>query len=187
MALSAPEVRVGITGELFSAPRGTTLPINATSSLDPALVGHGYLSNEGVMESWDDSIENIIAWQNATIVRAVRSESIGTLQTTLIQTRGSNLELFYPGSSVEPSGGEWALEVVPALADPRSFVLNVVDGAKILRLVVPNGEVTERGEVPYQNSGAVQYPITITFYPDESGVLLYKYSNDDAWGIDVGS
>lgn len=187
MALSAPEVRVGITGELFSAPRGTTLPINATSSLDAAFLGHGYANEDGVTESWDDSVENIIAWQNATIVRAVRSESIGTLQTNLIQTRGSNLELFYPGSSVEASGGEWAMEIVPAVADPRSFVLNVVDGANIIRIVVANGEVTERGEIPYQNSGAIMYPITITAYPDESGVLMYKYSNDSAWGTDIGS
>ncbi|MEU2180114.1 hypothetical protein [Streptomyces thermolilacinus] len=183
MALVAEEVRVAITGELFSAPRGTAAPTNAASPLDPAYTGHGYVSEDGVTENWDDSVDNIVAWQGATTVRAARTESTLTIACTLIQTRGSNLELFYPGSSVEANGAEWKLDVKPATSDPRVFVLNVVDGSNLIRIHIGNGELTERGEIPYQAGEAIAYPVTITAFPDENGNLMTKYSNSAAWGI----
>lgn len=189
MALSAPEVRVGITGEMFSAPPGTvTPPTNATDPLDSAFIGHGYVSEDGVTENHDDSVDNIVAWQNATVVRSSRTESVTTLELTLIQTRGSNLELFHPGSSVESDGGSgFMIQVVPPVSEPREFVLNVVDGSDLIRIYGANGEVTERGEIPYQNGEAIMYPLTITLYPDANGLIMTKFSNSAAWGYDIGS
>lgn len=186
MALEADEVRVAITGELLSAPRGTAAPTTAESVLDAAFVGHGYVNEDGVTENWDDSVDNIIAWQNATTVRAARTESTLTLACTLIQTRGSNLELFYPGSTVESDGATgYKIDVKPAVSDPRAFVLNVVDGTDIIRIYVGNGELTERGEIPYQSGEAIGYPVTITAFPDDNGNLMTKFSNSAAWATDI--
>lgn len=186
MTLVAEEVRVGITGEMLSAPIGTAAPTNTTSPLNAAFVGHGYCTDDGVTETWDDSVDTITAWQNATTVRATRTESTLTLQCTLLQTRGSNLELFYPGSYVEANGAdEWKIEVKPPTSDPRAFVLNVIDGTDVIRIYVGNGELTDRGDVPYKNGDAVMYPVTITAYPDSAGNLMTKFSNSAAWGIDI--
>lgn len=187
MALVADEVRVAITGELFSAPLGTTAPTDATTALPAAFIGHGYVSEDGVTESWEDSVDNIVAWQGATTVRAARTESTLTLACSLIQTRGSNLELFYPGSVVEANAGEWKIDVKSPTSDRRAFVLNVVDGDDIIRIYLGNAELTERGEIPYQSGEAVMYPVTITAYPDSSGNLMTKFSNSSAWGEDIGS
>ncbi|MFH0243591.1 hypothetical protein ACGRHY_14455 [Streptomyces sp. HK10] len=187
MALVADEVRVAITGELFSAPLGTTAPTDASTALDAAYKGHGYVSEDGVTENWDDSVDNIVAWQNATVVRAARTESVLTLSCTLIQTRGSNLELFYPGSTVEANADEWKIEVAAPTSDRRTFVLNVVDGDDLIRIHLGNAELTERGEVPYQSGSAVMYPVTITAYPDDNSVLMTKFSNSSAWGEDITS
>ncbi|WP_063784137.1 hypothetical protein [Streptomyces sp. SBT349] len=186
MALVASEVDVAITGEMFSAPVGTTAPTNASAPLDPAFIGHGYCSEDGVTEAWEDNVENIVAWQNATVVRAARTESLVTFQTTLIQNRGSNLELYHPGSTMETDGGSgWMLEVKPANSDPRSFVINVVDGNTLMRFYLGNAEVTERGEIQYANGQAIGYQVTITAYPDADGNLMVKYSTDAAWGTDI--
>src|SRR5699024_2948244 len=131
---------------------------SASSSLDPNFIGHGYLNEDGATENWDDSVDNIIAWQGATTVRAVRTESTATLELTLIQTRGSTLELFHPGSRIEEidgpgPGSGWKMHVKPPTSDPRAFVLDVVDGSDLIRIYVGNGELTERDEVPYANSG----------------------------------
>ncbi|MBB4935647.1 hypothetical protein F4561_006556 [Lipingzhangella halophila] len=182
--LAAEEVRVGITGAFYSAPRGTAeAPEDASSSLDSAFTGHGYLNEDGAVESWDDSVDTIIGWQGATTVRSVRTESTATIELTLLQTRGSTLELFHPGSHVEENNGEWKMHVKPPTHDPRAFVLDVIDGDELLRIYIGNGELTERDEVPYANSGdPVQYPMTLTCYPDGNGDLMVKYSNSDAWG-----
>lgn len=187
MSLAADEVRVGITGELFSAPTGSTAPTDSSTALDAAFLGHGYVSDDGVTETWDDSVDTIGAWQNATTVRASRTESTMTLACTLLQTRGSNLELFYPGSSVEANGDEYKIEVKPPTSDRRAFVLNVIDGDDVIRIYVGNGELTDRGDVPYKNGDAVMYPVTITAFPDADGNLMVKYSNSAAWGTDIGS
>lgn len=182
MALNAANVKVGITGELFVAPIGTSRPTSATDSLDGAYVGLGYVSEDGVTEAHEDSVDNIVAWQNSTIVRAVRTASLMTLSCTLIETKGSVLELFHPGATIESDGATgWKLEVPTPEIARRQFALNVVDGAKVMRIDIGNGEITSRGEVTYGSSDAVGYQITITCYPDENGLLCVKYSNDPAW------
>jgi hypothetical protein len=183
MSLLAANVRVGITGELNVAPVGTTAPTTSISALNSAFVGLGYVSEDGVTESYDDTIEDIIAWQNATVVRSTTTESKATLQLTLIETKGEVLELFHKGSTVDiVSAGEWKIDVVAPTADPRAFVLDVLDGSKHIRIYVANGEVTERGEIVYANGEAVGYEITITCYPDSNNVVLTKFSDDAAWG-----
>lgn len=194
MALEAAEVRIGITGALYSAPLGTaTAPTNAASPLDEAFINHGYSSDDGVTENNSDSTSNIVAWQNATTVRSVRTETTLTFATSLLQTRGSNLELFYIGSRVEANGEEWRLDVVLPQAEPRQFVLDVIDGPNLKRIYMGNAEITERGEVPYQNGDATMFPITITCYPfrteemedDDLPFLMQQFSNSAAWGLDT--
>lgn len=184
--LNAEEVRVGITGMLYKAPLGTVAPTDSTSALDPDFVGLGYVSEDGVTENWDDSVDNIVAWQNATTVRSSTTESTGTIACMLIQTRGSVLEAYYRGSVVtEPTPGEFQLDVKPIVADPSAWVLDVVDGTKHIRIYLGNAEITERGEIPYANGEAIGYSITITVYPDSNGNLMQKFSDDIAWGTDI--
>lgn len=183
MSLLAAAVRVGITGELYAAPVGTAAPTSSTAALNAAFIGMGYVSEDGVTETYEDTIENIIAWQNATVVRAATTESIARLQCTLIETKGEVMELFHKGSQVAVVGaGQWKIDVKAAQADPRAFVLDVVDGAKHLRLYVPTGEVTERGEIVYANGTPIGFDVTITCYPDVNNVLLTKFSDDANWG-----
>jgi len=182
MTTLADNVRVGITGELNVAPVGTAAPTTSVSTLDTAFIGLGYVSEDGVTESYEDTVEDIVAWQNATVVRSTTTESKATLSCTLIETKGEVLELFHKGSSVEVvSAGQWKIDVLAPEADPRAFVLDVIDGSKHIRIYVPNGEVTERGEIVYANGEPVGYEITITCYP-VNGVVLTKFSDDASWG-----
>jgi hypothetical protein len=183
MSLLAAAVRVGITGELSVAPVGTAAPTTSVSSLNAAFIGLGYVSEDGVTESYDDTIEDIVAWQNATVVRSNTTESKATLQLRLIETKGETLELFHKGSAVSVvSAGQWKIDVEAPSSDPRAFVLDVLDGSKHIRIYIPTGEVTERGEIVYANGEAVGYDITITCYPDANNVVLTKFSDDTNWG-----
>lgn len=183
MSLDATEVRVGITGEVFRGEITSPAPTTSVSVLDATYLGLGYVSEDGVTENWDDSVDNIVAWQNATTVRAATTESTGSISFTLIQTNGGVLETFHRGSVMaEPTAGNFRLDVKPVTADPRRWILDVVDGTKHVRIYIGNGEVTERGEIMYQNGEPVGYPLTITCYPDSNGNLMQKFSDDIAWG-----
>jgi hypothetical protein len=183
MSLLSAAVRVGITGELYAGPTTSDAPTTSASALDSDYTGLGYISEDGVTEAYNDTVENIIAWQGATVVRANTTESTATLQCRLIETKGATLELYHKGSEVEVvSSGQWKIDVVAPTPDVRSFVFDVLDGTKHLRIYVARGEVTERAEIVYANGEAIGYDITITCYPDGNNVVLTKFSDDANWG-----
>lgn len=184
MALNTAAVRLGITGEMYAAPVGTVAPTSSVSALNAAFIGMGYVSEDGVHEAYEDTVEEIVAWQNATVVRALTTKSKATLKLTLIETKGKTLELFHKGSTVAVvSAGQWKIDVKGATPDPRAFNLDVLDGTKHIRIYVANGEVMERGDVVYANDGtAIGYDITITCYADASNIILTKFSDDANWG-----
>lgn len=183
MSLLAAAVRVGITGEAYSAPTTTAAPTTSVSALNAAFVGLGYVNEDGVTEEYEDTVEDIIAWQGARIVRSTTTESKATLAMKLIETKGETLELYHKGSTVEVvSAGQWKMSVKNPTPDPRSFVLDVLDGTKHLRIYIPNGEVTERGAIVYANGEPVGYEVTITCYADADGIVLIKFSDDANWG-----
>lgn len=183
MPNTAANVRVGITGAIYRAPVATPLPANQTTALNAAFVDLGYISEDGVTETYDDTVEDIVAWQSAQVVRSTTSESSASLSWTMIETRGNVLTTFHRGSTMVTAAGNHRLDVKPIAADPSSWVLDVVDGPKLIRIVVGLGEIVERGEVMYRNGEAVAYPVTMRCYPDASGNLLSKLSGDAAWAI----
>lgn len=183
MALNSAAVRVGVTGELYAAPTGTARPTSSTSALNAAYVGMGYVSEDGVTEEPDDSVERIVAWQGATVVRTSHTESTATLSMTLIETKGEVLELYHKGSTVSAvAAGQWKIDVKAPTTDRRQFVLDVIDGSKHVRFDVGDGEVVERGAITYANGEPIGYEITIICFPDANNVLYTKYSDDANWG-----
>jgi hypothetical protein len=183
MSLLSAAVRVGITGEMYVAPTSTTAPTTSVSALNASFIGLGYVSEDGVTESYEDTVEDIVAWQGARVVRSTTTESKATLACRLIETKGETLELYHKGSSVSAvAAGQWKIDVVAPTSDPRSFVLDVLDGSKHIRIYVPNGEVTERGEIVYANGEPIGYEVTITCYADANGIVLTKFSDDTNWG-----
>lgn len=182
MALNATYARVGITGAVYSAPLGSTAPTNATSGLAVAYLDNGYISEDGIEEAWDDSVSRFVAWQNATVIRSAVTDSVGTLKFTMLETKKTTLENFYRGSTVTDLGSSnYRLNIKPIVSAPKAWVFDVVDGAKLIRTYIGNGEITERGSVMWANGEMAMYPVTLTFYPDANGDLAVKYSNDSAW------
>ena len=184
MSLLAAAVRVAITGELSAGPVGTAAPTSSVSSLNAAFIGLGFVSEDGVTQALDDTVENIKAWQNATIVRAASTESIATFQATLIESKGKVAELYYksPGGITATGAGAWKLDVKGAQSDQRAFVFDVLDGSKHYRIYIATGEVTERGEIVYASADAIAYNVTITCYPDSNNVLYTVFTDDTNWG-----
>lgn len=190
MTLNAAEVRIGADAQsrIYRglAPGVLPIPDLPTEALDPGYIALGYASDDGLVESASDSSSNIVAWQGSQVVRTAVTESVTTFAFTLIQTRGSVLEAYHRGSSMEePAPGEWRLDVLPIKADPRAWIFDIFDGPKFIRICLPNAEVTERGETSYQAGEAVGYPFTITAYPGEDGYAMRKLSTDPAWGEDI--
>ena len=180
--LDSEKVRVALTGAVSVGPPGSPAPTSAASPIPPGYVDVGYISSDGIEESYSEDTQEIVAWQGATVVRKSIKQSTAELKFTMIETSKSTLELYHKGSRVISDGsGGWRLDVLGPNADPRSFIIDVIDGMRLIRIFVPNGEVTERGPTKYVNDDAVAYEVTITCYP-VNNVVMTKFSTDPAWG-----
>ena len=51
----------------------------------------------------------------------------------------------------------------------------VLNSGTLKRIVIPEGKVSEVGDIVYQDGGAVGYETTLTALPDSSGNTHYEY------------
>lgn len=180
MALTADNVRVGVTGAVYVAPTGTTLATDATTALNAAFQDLGYIHEDGVTETQDTDISDIVAWQNGAKVRKVQTSHDLMYAFTMIETSAVTLREFYGNFAAADSVavGDPADDTVKVNGDQlprRSWVLSVIDGDHVLRVVIPDGQITERGDITYANGEAVGREVTITCFPDANENKAYIY------------
>lgn len=176
MALVAANVRVGVTGGVYRAPLGTALPTDATSPIPAEFLDVGYIHEDGVTQSQETDTEDIVAWQNGDVVRKVQTSHDLTFTVPMIETKAITLGLYYNDDAATDS----TFQVTGAQATHYAWIIDVVDGDHVVRMCLPDGQVTEKGEVTYQNSEAVSYEITLSAYPDVDGVKAYGYVSGGA-------
>jgi hypothetical protein len=169
MALDSSLVRVAVTGGIYAnLDGGASAPTSATSDLGPDLDEMGYLTDAGVVMAIDSTTENITAWQNADNVRTIQTAHDVTFDLTLLETNEHTMRAFfgnYDDGHVQVTG-----DVMPRML----WVLDVLDGDQKIRVVIPEGQITERGDVSMVNGQAMSYPITLTAYPVD-GVKAHIY------------
>ncbi|MFJ7588433.1 hypothetical protein ACIQZO_13810 [Streptomyces sp. NPDC097617] len=184
MPLSANAVRVAITGAAYVAPPKTAgLPTDAVTAWPAAVKDIGWISDDGITESNSTDVTEIKGWQGGQTVRKVISSSEVSFSFTAIESSKTVLELYHKGSKVVTASGKSVLAIKAPGPDRRVFGFDLVDGDAHIRIVIPDGEVTETGDITYKGDEAISYELTITAYPDASGTVAIKYSDDPAWGV----
>lgn len=183
MSLVSANVNIAITGAVYASAAGTTVtaPTTATSVLDTDLDDLGYISEDGITESYNDSTSEIKAWQGGAVVREVISGSKATFEFEMIENKREAAELYHKGSVVETDGATgWKMDIMTPAADRRVFVFDVIDGTDHIRIYVPNGEVTTRGDIVYKSDDKIGYHVTVTAYPTD-GVVATKFTDKSSW------
>lgn len=184
----------GTTGAILHAPIGTTLPSlsSITSSgvtIDQAFTGNEYVSEDGLTLAPSVSTTEIKDWSGAT-VRKVLESFDGTLSWTMISTNKGAMDVAFGSKYVSSNAatGTHGTQVQAALGahlpDALSWVFLMKDGNDRTVIVVPNGQVTEVGEVTFASNAAIGWQVTLTCYPDTSGECIYIMTDD---GVVAGS
>lgn len=166
----ATKVLVGADGAVMFADAGATLPTGIDDVPDVAFTDLGFVSDAGLKESIGQSTQKIKNWKGDT-VREVQTEHTLTYSFTLIETNDDAESAYY---GTDPADGVTALQ-----GTRGSWVFDIFDtgseGDTMIRVVVPDGQVTARGDVLYKNDSAVEYELTITAYPDSDDNKAYRY------------
>lgn len=163
MALTAANVVVGVTGAVYAGPLATAAPTTAVSALAAGFVDLGYVSEDGVSITSDKSSNAIRGWQGAALLRQVVTEGTLTYSFTLLETSEATIETYFGGTLV---AGKISIDPT-ATGGKKSFVIDIVDGAKSIRHYIPAGEILSVEAQQIQNGEAVGYGITITAYVTE--------------------
>lgn len=176
MALTADNVVVGITGRVYAGPTTAAAPTASDSTLDVNFKDLGYVSADGVEFATDRSTNQIRAWQNADLVREVVTEGTITYKFMLLESNQDVIQTYF-GSTM--TAGK--LEVDPTSTGGRkSFVIDVVDGAKTIRHYIPAGEVMAIESQTIANGDAVAYGVTVTAYASAGRTVDIFYSEYEA-------
>jgi hypothetical protein len=178
MARDVDAVYVGADGRGYVAPRGTSAPTSASSTLNAAFKELGWIHEDGLTEAANADSAEIKAWDGTT-VRKVMTGSEFTFQVKFLETNEQTLELYYSGSAVAANTGQSKIDVKAPTGDRRAFVFDVLDGSHVVRIYIADGEVTERGDIVYANGEAIGYEVTITAYPDTNGTSFTKFFDED--------
>jgi hypothetical protein len=175
MTNNAANVVVGITGSVAVGPIATTAPTSSESALTD-FTTLGYISSDGVEFSTDKSTSEIRAFQNGDLIRSVITESTVTYSFTLLETTEAAIELYF-GSTM--TAGK--IELNPnATGGRQSFVIDVVDGAKLIRHYIPTGEVLSVESQTISNGEALGFGITVTAYASAGRSVDIFYSEFEA-------
>lgn len=164
------------SGAVFIAPAGSTLPTDATTALDGAFEGLGYVSEEGLVNSVESDTEEVNAW-GGDLVLVGQTTFKETFTVNLLETSQKVLETYYGEDNVSESSGDLTVTQNSAMLPQVVVVFELVlTGGRIKRIVVPNAQITDRsGEITYVDGEAVMYPAMFTAYPDDSGNTHTEY------------
>jgi hypothetical protein len=165
-----------VTGAIFIAPVGTTLPTDSTTALNSAFVELGYASDAGVVNSESRETETIKAWGGDTVLKPFTGKE-DTFQFTLIEALNVNaLKLVYGDSNVtgDLTNGISIKSAAEDL-DYHSFVIEMVLNGAVKRIVIPSAKVTEVGDITYADGEAIGYDTTLSAVPDAAGGTHYEY------------
>jgi len=159
------------TGAVFRAPKGTTAPTDATTALASAFKCLGHVSEDGLENANDLEVSEIKVWGGLIVYRSLNSLN-DTFSLKLLESENpETLKAVYGASNVTVDGSGNITVNVKA-DDPEEgvwvFETRLRNGlAK--RIVIPDGAITARDPITYNDTDAIAYGITVSAYPDSNG------------------
>lgn len=167
-----------VSGAVYRAPLGTALPTTASETLNGAFYELGFVSEDGVKNNNSPDTDKVKAWGGATVL-IVQNEKPDEWTLTLLESLNPNvLETVYGTAHVTYNGsaGTIAVEATPDQLEDNSYVIDLaLKGGALKRIVIPQGSLSELGEIVYKDDEPIGYELTLAALPDADGVQHYEY------------
>ncbi|QJD49827.1 hypothetical protein QDW19_gp12 [Microbacterium phage AvGardian] len=191
MGVNAANVFIGApdqttTGAILSGPPLAvgTAPAATIDDVDlSGLTDSGYVNEDGVTITPEDSTESIKDWSGAEI-RRILTEFTGTISWTHLELSAGAARNYFGDSNVSVTAATGSKGTLMRASlgknelDVKRWVFKIKDGSRRLLVVVPRGQVTSRGEIPLNATGAITLPVELSTYPDAAGQNIYIYTDD---------
>ena len=173
------------SGAIFTAPLCKAYPTDPYTAFGPLFGERGYVSKEGVTESIDSKESKVIAWGGDAVATLTEEHSVSykftfldTSKEVLAEVYGADQVITHAGANGKPGFTEARLTSLSP--NPKVWAFRVLSQGRVMNVVIPNGQITKRGDVKYVHTDAIAYEVEVTAYPDDNGVKAYKYTTDVA-------
>lgn len=164
-------------GGVWVAPLGTTLPTDATTALGSAFTCLGYVSEDGLENANEMDVSDIKAWGGNIVYRSL-TELTDNFSLALIESENIDvLKNVYGDANVTADlDGNISIDIKAEDPQEKVWVFELtLRGGRNKRIVIPDGAVTSREAITYNDSDAIAYGITVSAYPDASNVTHKEY------------
>lgn len=164
-------------GGVWVAPLGTTLPTGPDDPLDPAFVGLGYVSEDGVQYSGDAaSSDDTLAW-GGDVVATLRSQaSVDRRTFKLLEViNPAVLDFTFGAGNVvltEDADGGMIIEVTDRAQEPPKsvFVFEMITSQNTAyRRLIPLGQPQMSGQDSDVHSAVGGYEFEVTAFKNADG------------------
>lgn len=166
-----------ITGAIWIAPLGTTLPEATSETLNEAFKCLGYCSDDGLTNASNMESSTVKAWGGDTVLVTNTSKEDQYKYTLIEATNVDVLKHVYGESNVS---GDLDTGIILKVnnhdLEEHSIVIDMIlRNNTTKRVVIPSGKVAEVGDVVYNDSDPIGYETTLVCLPDEDGFTHYEY------------
>ncbi len=172
---------VAVSGYGVSNP---TLPTNGTTTLNAAIYTEvGAITSDGITEATSQDTNDIFMWQGNALAASLPGDYTKTFQFAAMETSLITLGLQFPGSTITQTAEGATVAEKPPVRDVRTWVLHGIDGTKAQRVVIPLGQISERGDVVWSSQDVTVYQWTVKCFLDGNGNVAYRYFVDSALAL----
>lgn len=177
--MNVNEVTIGAaaaTGAIWVAPKGTTLPTDASSTLSSTWTLLGFTSDAGVQISESSNNAVIRAWEGRTEVYNVRTEYSESVAFTPIQCNETVAKLMWGDDAVISTTGALTIKHHGKTLEPVCIVIETVPRENIVKRFCMTAQLTERGDATMDGTQVDGRQLTFNAIADSDGVTMYEYT-----------
>ena len=179
--MDASQVTIGaakVTGAIFIAPDGTTLPTDATTALASAYKLLGFTSDAGVTIAESRESNAINAWEGRTKILDLVTSYTESVAFTPIQCNDDVAKLTWGADAVTVTAATGAIAAKHhgGILDPVAIVIETAPRTGIVKRYCLTARLTERGEQTLNGTQVDGRQLTFESVADANGYTMYEYT-----------
>lgn len=177
---NADNVNALVDGNVYVAPKGSTLPTDPTTAPAVAFKNLGWTSDTGFGENVSTNT-NTRRGIDGSVIKTFKTDDDSSFTFECLEEDAIVLGLVYPGSTPVTATAVTTTPVKSYLgSDIRAWVIDEDYGTYQVRKVVPLGQAFLTGAVQVKPGDAKTYSFRVDAYADSTRTKFIRISNNPA-------
>lgn len=181
MSLDTAKVRVALSGNVYVADIGSTVPTDVTVSPNASWTDLGFTTDDGVSFSLEQQTQDIAGWQSLEPLRVIVTSEPKSFSFTLRQLEKVTWTTTF-GGTITGSAGNWKWTPPGAgTQTQKMYLIEFTDSSLKYRFVYRNCQQQGAREMVFNRNDAVNLPLEYRVLAPSSGSTWEVQTNDNAF------